>query len=254
MPRMLERHALRLTLAILGGFLAAGDLAAQDPKPTPLPTTRPIPIQTPERIDKQPRPEGPAIGPRVGDLPDLRLSLSPQSLNAAPQRFTVENSGAAAITRASLLRVTIRLLPLPEGQLVSSDESPFALDPLGGLRTSRDVSPGDVTGRSTRRDIEDICSPPLVDFEAAIDPLEPGETQVVTQSGTRAPGGVRHVGLVATTPATRIPTHSYIRQIEVRVVCVYELRATVDANRDVSEWNEGNNEIVHTFQREVTLR
>jgi hypothetical protein len=186
-------------------------------------------------------------------MPDLQLTLSPRSMSAAPGTFTVRNAGPVSATRASLLRVTVRVLPL-EG-----------LPGLGELPERRNTDQGLVLGERlgfpfrepselTDSEFADLCSPPFEDFQAAIDPLDPGESRVVSQSGTSVSGGIRHVGLVGARPATRIPTHSYIREIQVHLVCVYELQATVDANGEIQEINERNNEVVHTFQREVTLR
>jgi hypothetical protein len=194
----------------------------------------------------------------VLDKPDLQVTLSPSSMTAAPTRFIVENVGTENATRASLLRVSVRILPLEEGAALARpggisgafDE----LGGLGGLRTSEDVQLGSRDRGVGASELEELCAAPLEDFEAAIDPLNEGGSQVISQSGSRVGGGVREVGLVGTRPAARIPTHSYVRQIEVRLVCVYEVTATADANAEIAERNERNNQVVHIFQREVTLR
>lgn len=216
------------------GILGATDLSAQNPapRPTPLPGPTTVPIGAPRPPVKQPPAEAPRINPE--DLPpDLELTLSPSSSSAAPREFRVRNSGFGDAGNASLLRVTLRLLPL-------DDES------------RRDATLNSLLVISGG--LAELCPLPYSDFQAAIDPLAAGASQVVSQGGTRVDSGVRSVGPAAARPSTRVLDHSYIREIEVRLVCVYELRATVDANGEVTEANERNNEIVHTFVREVTLR
>ena len=249
-------HPSMIALALSAGLLVTGDLIAQDPKtPTPAPITEPMKsLPPPQAISKPPVSEPIMIAPEALRKPDLQLTISPRSMSAAPSVFTVENSGPGGATRASLLRVSVRLLPLEAGDLLPEgrDSSRGVVNlgpsivqwPYGG--------PGDEG--LTNSELTELCPPPFADFEAAIDPLEASGSQAISPSGTRVTGGIREVGLVAARPATRIPSHSYIRQIEVRLVCVYELRATVDANREVQELNERNNEVVHVFQREVTLR
>ena len=248
-----------LAFVVLACLLTAEDLSAQDPgapRPTPLPipTTRPLPDPRPipEDLEKVPA----RIDPEALRRPDLELTLRPQSMGTAPRAFTVKNTGSAEAARASLLRVTIRLLPLEAGAGLALPSGGEESDPPVGLRLSpENVFPRRRIGDGlSQSEFEEICVPPFEDFEAAIDPLDPGESQVISQSGIVRSGGVMEVGLVAARPGTRIPNQSYIRQIEVRLVCVYEVRATADANREVQELLERNNEIVHIFQREVRLR
>lgn len=263
MNRRFARQMLAAAIGITGGFLASGDLIAQDPTPTPTPAPLPLPTKppVPQPTAKQPRPEPTVLDPQALNRADLKITMSPFSLSAVPSVFTVQNDGSAATTTASLLRVTVRLLPL-EGELGGAQQLPAGVldgvgnisGVLGGVRTSPDVRPREATGGSTDSEFAELCAPPFEDFQAAIDPLDPGESQPVSQSGTRVRPEIRSVGLVATRPATRVPTHSYVREIQVRLVCVYELRAVADANAEVSELNERNNEVVHIFQREVTLR
>lgn len=234
----LARKSLAIIIGTFGGLFAAGDLLAQDPTPRPIapPAVRPMPAPLPPA--KQPPPQPAPIRPEALRTADLRLTLRPTSLTAVPNTLNVENAGPAA-AGSSLLRVTVRTLPpdLSAGPI----EWAARFEALGiDLRGS---------------DFGDLCEPPFEDFEARINPLGAGESEEVSRRPESwAGGGIREVGLVATTPAIRVPTHSYFQDLGVRLVCVYELRATVDANREVAESNERNNEVVHIFQREVTLR
>ncbi|MGH7563273.1 MAG: hypothetical protein ACREK5_02485 [Gemmatimonadota bacterium] len=256
MPEI-RRHGPIIALAVLAGLMVAIDLAAQDPKTPPLtpinPRTKPISPSHPNV--KQPVSDRDLIDPQALRMTDLQLTIRPQSMSRAPSVFTVENIGPVGTTRASLLRVTVRLLPLDA--MSRSDVLTEGRDSGRRLNLDLGFSPGRLIGGDdglTDSEFAELCPPPFDDFEAAIDPLDIGETQAISQSGTDVTGVIRNVGLVAHRPATRIPTHSYIREIQVRLVCVYELRAMVDANREIQELLERNNEVVHIFQREVTLR
>ncbi|MGH8950789.1 MAG: hypothetical protein ACRDX9_05130, partial [Acidimicrobiia bacterium] len=223
MCRRLPRNELVVAVAILSGFLAAGELAAQDPgkaRPTPItiPTTEPI--LAPQPIAKPPVSERVAIDPRTLP-PDLELALRPSSSRTAPSEFTVRNTGLGDADNASLLRVTVRLLPLDEqgrGALLASF----------GLFAALGASPEQIEESLDER-FADLCPLPYSDFQAAIDPLESGESQSISQSGARVGGGVRGVYQAAVRTPVRVQENSYVRQVEIRLVCVYEVRVTVDA-------------------------
>ena len=243
----IARKPLAITLVILGGFLCVGDLAAQAPgmpKPTPLPTptTRVIPAQPPA---KEPVTEPPRFDRRTLP-PDLQLTLSPMSMTSAPMEFTVRNAGLGGATEASLLRVAVRVLPLRSwGPLWF----PLGLGFVGG-GTPEQIE-------EELREIEEEflgrrCPLPYHDFQEAIGPLDPDDSQLVSKSPSREGGIVAQARMPA--GSVYSPRHSFINNVEIRLTCVYEVRATADANGDLRESNEANNEVVSYYKREVTLR
>lgn len=253
MCRQFLHDVLIVAIAIFGALFVAGDLVAQDPgapKPTPItiPPAKVVPPPLP--IEKQPGPESARINP-LRPSPDLELTLRPSSSTSIPREFIVKNSGSGDSRNASLLSVRLVLLPMTD---VSRRALYAALHGFSEVPASVGEPNPSQFHDDMNRQFQALCGYPYRDFQAAIDPLAAGETQRISQSGARVEGGNRPIGAVATLVTTRVPDHSYIEQIEIRLVCVYEVRAFVDANREVAESNERNNEVIHTFQRKVTLR
>lgn len=234
-----------LAIAIVSGIGIAGDLYGQNPespkpKPLTIPATRTVPTVKTDAQESVERAQ--TINPGAF-RPDLEVELRPNSSTRPPTTFTVKNSGLGDATQASLLRVTVRLLPLAEGETGAYlGEWSF----LGGIG----LSPEDFAEWIQEAVAED-CPLPYPDFQAAIDPLAAGASQAISQSGARITGP-RSPPAVYRMPSGT-PTNTYVKDIQVRLVCVYEVRATVDANREIDETNE-RNETVHVFTREVTLR
>lgn len=171
--------------------------------------------------------------------PDLEIALEPLSGVAPPTQFTVRNRGLGDADRASLLRVSIRVLPLSD-----ADTSHLA-------RAKADMGRSLWDAPLTVDRLLSYCTLPYEDFEIAVDPLRAGASQVV-----RAPGGM--TGMSAAAAARRIAGRaaeaprsggSRIEALALRIGCVYEVRVIVDANRDLREANERNNEAVHRFEQ-----
>lgn len=244
-----DRRIREIRLAItLAGCLLPSSLIAQDPapKPTPLPGPTVRPGAAPVIV---PRPAAPRSGPepidRRGLKPDLELAMSPRSATTPPTEFTVRNAGLGRADEASLLRVSIRALPLDE----AGQEMLFG-GPLAGLAAA---ATGVSFSELADQRFAEMCTLPYAEFQEAIPPLDEGATHVVSKSRLSRIGGVVDLGM-ALSGAGATPTNSYVKQIEIRVVCVYEVRGIVDANANVDESSERNNEAVQHFQREVTLR
>lgn len=210
---------------------ATGTLAAQErlntgrarpPSAAVPPSARPAPEETPPASSLQ---------DMKGLFPDLQVALDPHAMDAVPTQFTVKNAGSGKATKATLLKVTVRLMPL-----VSS--SPSGVSQLIQSLTAQQG--GDLLKR---------CPQPLNDFQAVIQPLEGGQSQVVQKPASSLGGALGGAAQAAVTSQ-----NSYIKQVQVKLVCVYEVKAVADANGDLAELNEQNNQITHYFQREVTLQ
>ncbi len=95
---------------------------------------------------------------------------------------------------------------------------------------------------------------PLSDFQVAVDPIRAGGAFTATPPSRRnaAVGVVRLGGAVRRLAET--PPGTQLLGAEMRILCVYELRAVVDAGGRIDESNERNNEVVHRFQRIATAK
>ncbi len=165
--------------------------------------------------------------------PDLEITIQPRTLVAGPTRFIVHNRGLAAASAPSLLRVRVTLLPLTSENMAEYQR---------------------VMGRSIRDDgrFADACKS-TGDFEAAVRALRPGESQTVTPPRPSIVG----TGVAAPINGARAtaaqPEGSSVRSMKLEFRCVYEIRVQVDANGEIAESDEGNNAIVHRFQRDVDV-
>jgi len=182
-----------------------------------------------------------AILDRTRLAPDLEVVLSPVSSDAAPARFTVRNKGLGNAERSSLLRVSVRVLPIT----AESINEAVRLDRgLGGFFSA---------DAGSYRLMANRCGTPFSDFEAAIDPLRASASQVVTPRSAGAAGravGPRAVADALAGPNTNLPG-SRLVALGYRLACVYEVRVVVDADGQLSESDERNNEVVHRFEQIV---
>jgi len=181
-----------------------------------------------------------AILERTRLAPDLEVVLSPVSSDAAPASFTVRNKGLGNAARSSLLRVSVRVLPIT----AESANEATRLNSALGESLSGDAS-------SYRR-MTTRCELPFTDFESAIDPLPAGASQTVApRSEGRSAGramGPRAIADALAGPNTDLPG-SRLVALGYRIACVYEVRIVVDADGQLTEADERNNEVVHRFER-----
>lgn len=194
------------------------------------------PLHAQQPIEKPTEP----ILDRTRLAPDLEVVLSPVSSDAAPARFTVRNTGLGDARSSSLLRVSVRVLPIT----TESAREAVRQDPgLGEFFTA------DVDGY---RRMVNRCQLPFSDFEAAIDPLRAGASQVVTPRSSETPparvAGLLDIANALAGPNTNLPG-SRLVALGYRIACVYEVRVVVDADRRLTEADERNNEVVHRFER-----
>lgn len=197
-------------------------------------TTAPLHAQRPIELPTEP------ILDRTRLAPDIEVVLSPLRSDAAPGRFTVRNKGHGDARSSSLLRVSVRVLPIT----TESAREAVRQDPgLGEFFTA------DVDGY---RRMVNRCKLPFSDFEAAIDPLRAGASQVVSpRSGEMPPArvaGVLDIANALAGPNTTLPG-SRLLALGYRIACVYEVRVVVDADGQLTEADERNNEVVHRFER-----
>lgn len=172
--------------------------------------------------------------------PDFEVVLAPLSSDAAPTRFTVRNRGLGDADRSSLVRVSVRVLPITTGSVNEA----LRQDPgLGEFFTGD----GDGYRRMVSR-----CELPFSDFEAAVDPLRAGASQVVTPRSEGSPSvrviGPRAIADALAGPNTNLPG-SRLLALGYRIACVYEVRVVADADGRLTEADERNNEVVHRFER-----
>lgn len=228
----------RMCIGVAVLLLMPSLLAAQKPKAKP-PTIRP-PSQGPTVKIPSVNPD-PRVG-RVAEeatridpgklVPDLEVTVNSRS------SLTVKNTGLGDVTRPTLLDVTIRLLPMSAANVAE-------------IRRMGGEFGGEDNISSYRSIIAARCALPDPEFQAAIGPLAAGASQIVSPPGSSpssiAPSRAAAIAGIFARP----PSGSILESMELRIRCVYELTATVDANREVAEVNERNNEIVSTFQKTI---
>lgn len=181
-----------------------------------------------------------AILDRTRLAPDLEVVLSPVSSDAAPARFTVRNKGLGNAGSSSLLRVSIRVLPITAESVNEA------------VRLNRGLGGSFSADAGSYRQMANRCGMPFSDFEAAIDPLRASGSQVVTprSAGTAGRDVPRAIADALAGPNTNLPG-SRLVALGYRLACVYEVRVVVDADGQLSESDERNNEVVHRFERIV---
>lgn len=170
-----------------------------------------------------------AIG-KMSVVPDLQVTMSPQSKNTVPTQFIVKNSGFGKTDTPTVLWVAPQLKPM------KPDEASCTGDPAGcalilGIQFAAAYS-----------DLVDACGIPMKPIQTEIPPLEPGQSHTVT--GTAEPVSHKKVRL-----GGRPPDYSYVKS--ATLVCVFEIVATVDGSNAVNESNEKNNESRQRFEREI---
>ncbi|MGH7570361.1 MAG: hypothetical protein ACREMK_00770 [Gemmatimonadota bacterium] len=158
--------------------------------------------------------------------------MSPVTNNAVPTVFTIKNAGYGTAEQPTLLSVEVVLLPLPSQQTCTGDPEACALA-------------GPLVSGIAYVQLMDACPAPMEALTAEVTPLDPGQSKVISQPG-------KPLSRSTAALSSKQKKSSYIK--EITLVCVFQIKAVVDANHTASESNEQNNESYHYVEREIAWK